>query len=197
MSAHVRAVAIGDQTVLLDLRRDKYFCVSTAGFARVLEGRDEGRENALYEALVRDGVVAISNADDELPPASRPPILASGPTGLAFLYSCRWAQRLIRARRLDMALDALASAKHGCVKPAKALARFADWRPWYPARNVCLFDSLALSRFLQCAGVRFELAFGVRLAPFAAHCWVEAEGVVLNDEEAYCRSFTEILRSGQ
>jgi hypothetical protein len=57
-----------------------------------------------------------------------------------------------------------------------------------------LFDSLALAAFLVRAGDRPEIVFGVRNPPFAAHCWLEAQGRILNDETDYCAAFVEILR---
>jgi len=36
--------------------------------------------------------------------------------------------------------------------------------------------------------------FGVRGAPFAAHCWVEIEGVPVNDDPDFVAPYVPILR---
>jgi len=57
----------------------------------------------------------------------------------------------------------------------------------------CLFDSLALKRFLARYGLFPQWVFGVRLDPFAAHCWLQHETTVLNDSLDFVRSFTPIM----
>ena len=54
-------------------------------------------------------------------------------------------------------------------------------RPFYPRPYLCLFDSLALINFLSHYRLRARLVFGVHLAPFDAHCWVQVEDIVLDD----------------
>jgi hypothetical protein len=187
-------VELGAQTILLDLRHDKYLSAPTQTFHRILRGETVAQSEQLRTVLEageaqRDG--------DEAPPSRgdwRRILKPRGPTPAAFLFSCHWAKRALRSRRLDLAIRTLALGK-GAHAPHAAVAMFMRWRPWWPARNVCLFDSLALSRFLCCAGADFHLAFGVRTGPFAAHCWVEADDAILNDEPEYCRSFTEIMRA--
>lgn len=73
-------------------------------------------------------------------------------------------------------------------------SKFAAARIWAPAAYVCLFDSLALSRFLIGRGVRSDLVVGVRSRPFSAHCWVEVDGAILDDGGEDCHSFAEIAR---
>ena len=67
------------------------------------------------------------------------------------------------------------------VKAASMAGAFDAARAWLPLPRVCLTDSLALSAILIKAGVSHHLLFGVRLDPFYAHAWVEADGVVLSD----------------
>jgi hypothetical protein len=56
-----------------------------------------------------------------------------------------------------------------------------------------LLDSLALLAFLRQRGLYADLVFGVIRQPFAAHCWVQARGVVLNDRLDRVAEFTPIL----
>jgi Transglutaminase-like superfamily len=57
----------------------------------------------------------------------------------------------------------------------------------------CLFDSLALKLFLATYGVFPDWIFGVRLNPFAAHCWLQLGDTVVNDSLDSVRWFTPIM----
>ena len=63
------------------------------------------------------------------------------------------------------------------------------------APNDCLERSLALYRFLRFANFPAEHVIGVRRFPFAAHAWVECEGVPLLDHRA--RGYTVLARMGE
>lgn len=60
-------------------------------------------------------------------------------------------------------------------------SRFARARRLVPLSGNCLTDSLALVRWLHEHGAGATLIFGVKLDPFAAHCWVQTNEVLLND----------------
>ncbi|WP_454882592.1 lasso peptide biosynthesis B2 protein [Sphingomonas oryzagri] len=62
-----------------------------------------------------------------------------------------------------------------------------------PSASVCLRDSVALRRLLAHAGFRTSLVIAVRLAPFAAHCWLEADDLILNDICDGVSGYTPIL----
>lgn len=102
--------------------------------------------------------------------------------------------------RLDVTFAELARCKlkrgGAAARIAPALAFYRTWRPWYPARIICLFDSLALIKFLLAIGApaNIQLVLGVRGMPFEAHCWLEHDGAVVNDEVDNCASFAEIAR---
>src|SRR5207237_410173 len=71
---------------------------------------------------------------------------------------------------------------------------FVHLRPlFFTARDACLLDSLALLNFLARYGIFPEWVFGVKTAPFLAHCWIKQRGVVFNDSPDYVRGFTPIL----
>ena len=63
----------------------------------------------------------------------------------------------------------------------------------FTSRNACLFRSLFLMRYLAARGIAPTWTFGVRLAPFGAHCWIEYQGAVLNDPLEHVAAFTPIL----
>jgi hypothetical protein len=57
----------------------------------------------------------------------------------------------------------------------------------------CLPRSLALLLDAYANGHRPQFVIGVRSHPFAAHCWVQSAGTVLNDNIDHARLFTPIL----
>jgi hypothetical protein len=58
---------------------------------------------------------------------------------------------------------------------------FARARRYVPVEPTCLLDSLSLLRFLARRGLPVNIVFGVTSEPFAAHCWVQAGDIVLNE----------------
>jgi len=76
----------------------------------------------------------------------------------------------------------------------RATEAFIRMRPLlFGAQDACLYDSLALTRFLSYYRQYPACVIGVRTAPFGAHCWVQEGGFVFNDAPEYVRRFTPIL----
>lgn len=71
-------------------------------------------------------------------------------------------------------------------------SRFARARWLVPLSGNCLTDSLALVRWLQEHGAGATLIFGVKLDPFAAHCWVQTNEILLNDLAERVERFTPV-----
>ena len=88
-------------------------------------------------------------------------------------------------------------AASGAVNVAiarRATEAFIRMRPLlFGAQDACLYDSLALTRFLSFYRQYPACVIGVQTAPFSAHCWVQEAGFVFNDEPEYVRRFTPIL----
>lgn len=61
------------------------------------------------------------------------------------------------------------------------------------SHDKCLHDSLTLVHFLASEHFYPQWVIGVRTRPFAAHSWVQAGPLVLNDVHEYVRGFTPIL----
>lgn len=78
-------------------------------------------------------------------------------------------------------------------KARTKIAAFNRLRPFYNREYLCLFDSLALLLFLSKFGLFPRWTFGVQSEPFAAHCWVQEEDVVLNDTVERVQPYTSIL----
>ena len=62
----------------------------------------------------------------------------------------------------------------------------------YTYKDKCLFDSYLFFEHFTKQGIPVNWVFGVNLYPFAAHCWVEYQGLVLNDQLERVAAFTPI-----
>jgi hypothetical protein len=71
-------------------------------------------------------------------------------------------------------------------------ARFLKARRLVPFKRNCLLDSLSLLRWLGIHRSAVALLFGVKLDPFAAHCWVQAGTLVLNDRIETVAAFNPV-----
>lgn len=201
----VCAVAHGDWLIFLDLAHNRYRAVALATVSDVTTFRSVDIEPLALnphrrEALTRDGLVTISTREHQ-PSPLRHGQQADWWDLLAVLASAVWARGIVRRGALIEAFARLSGAKAlldkvapNADEAALVYARFAAARNWVPAAYVCLFDSLTLMRFALARGVRADLVFGVRSRPFAAHCWVEVDGIILDDGGEECRSFAEIVR---
>ena len=78
-------------------------------------------------------------------------------------------------------------------RTAQLTTDFLRYRPFFPRDYLCLFDSLALVRFLSRYDLYPDWVFGVREEPFRAHCWVQAGAVVLNDHLDNVSGYTPIM----
>lgn len=59
--------------------------------------------------------------------------------------------------------------------------------------DACRFSSVLLLRYLSLFSISADWIFGVRMGPFAAHCWIEHDGVVLNDYLESTRGYSPIM----
>lgn len=66
------------------------------------------------------------------------------------------------------------------VCDAVVLAACFYWKP-----ILCLQRSVAAARLLRKSGIEGKLVIGYRPVPFLSHAWVEVDGRVVNDSQAY------------
>ena len=212
LSPHVHACFDNGIVVLLDVRANRYF-----GLPPAVVGADGTRVGGLpagRSALTEEGVALLRQREAVVEtdaPRSDGDKIASVRTGAAlterpliapadaalFMAACALADIAVRRGALHQTLSAIARAKARPAEGRDAVERasvFSRLRIWYPHARVCLFDSLALARFLAWRGCAFELIFAVRSRPFAAHCWIESSGAALNDFYDTHAAFTPILR---
>ncbi len=96
------------------------------------------------------------------------------------------------ARRKEKAVAA--GHRFDEVAAQRATAAFLFLRPFvFGAQDACLYDSIALTRFLASYKQFPTCVIGVQTGPFGAHCWVQAGEVVFNDSPESVRRFTPIL----
>jgi hypothetical protein len=76
----------------------------------------------------------------------------------------------------------------------KLVGIYTTLRPFFfTAKDACLFDALSLHEFLSAYGVYASWVFGVQARPFAAHCWLQLDGLVLNDTVNHVRRYAPIM----
>ena len=225
LAAHVYVGLCERHAVLMDLRRDRYHAVqpaaALAGWVHgwpVPGGRAQ-RPSLILERLLVQGLLV---ADARLGrPATPPQRREPARTLLEFDFNTRpavspravgYLARAWTAARLSLQLFAMRTVVER-VRARRAERRAAappiDWarahalvmsfthlRPlFYTVRGACLLDSLTLLHFLALHGVYPEWVFGVRTAPFHAHCWVQQEDVLYNELPDRVRQYTPILRA--
>jgi len=211
LQPHVHACFDNGVVVLLDVRANRYFAIPPSLICQ--HGERIGGLPAGHAHLSADGVRLLRGQgvviDSEQPRAEvdvaagirtraeldeRPTI--SAVNSLRFGLACALADVAVRRGALHSAVTRIERARRKAFTgDAIAIASvFSRLRIWYPHARVCLFDSLALARFLAWNRCAFDLVFAVRSRPFAAHCWIEANGVALNDFYDTHAAFTPILR---
>lgn len=121
----------------------------------------------------------------------------------SFFLSCAKASWQLRSERFESIVVATRARRPGNRNsPAAAfdigrarplLSAFERLRWFYPRPYLCMFDSLALIHFLAHFRLHPDWVFGVKADPFEAHCWVQADGIVLNDTLGRVSGFTPIM----
>ena len=110
---------------------------------------------------------------------------------------------LVRQNRLALHRGPFAALMEKAIMPVEVPAgdqedrlerarRFAAARRLVPEERHCLIDSLALLQWLGPLRTSVRIVFGARLDPFAAHCWLEAGGMLLNDRLETIAQFTPV-----
>jgi hypothetical protein len=121
---------------------------------------------------------------------------------LSFFRECARASQELRTERFESIVARVRARKRARPDAARPmdldaarplLAVFARLRLLFPRPYLCLFDSLALIHFLARFDLYPDWVFGVRADPFEAHCWVQAEGVALNDTVERVSSLSPIM----
>lgn len=169
---------VNGRPLFLDLEEDSYFLL------------EPGEESSLLEKLSRNNrseprpVERSGPAREAHGKAEKAPSPSLGDI-IRIYNALRQVRRALKAHPLAAVIDEVAGriVRPGIVGPsAEELAlRFRVVRRLLPHPVNCLADSLALLILLKEHGRSAELVFGAKLDPFAAHCWLECDGTLLND----------------
>ena len=81
----------------------------------------------------------------------------------------------------------------GVRNPAAAARQFQRERGPRALEGDCIVSSFAMLDFLHRQGSDARAVFGVMAKPFRAHCWLQSETEILNDEVDHVHIFTPIL----
>lgn len=202
LGPQVRAAAVGEDLVLLHIDRDAYACQPGAG-ARLSADRRRltGLDPASCAALAEDGFLAQAWTPARAPPA--PPRRGlpepAGAWGLGETASVAAACLAVVTGYAGRPFAELVreTPRAGPAAPApealRLAAAFRDLAPWAPLSGKCLVRSFVLRRLLARRGHPCDWVFGVRLWPFAAHCWLQAGEVALDDIPERLAPYTPIL----
>lgn len=203
---------VDGELVFLDLRRDRYVALrgdDRASFERLRVGAQNSSADMTRLAQM-ELVARCEGPDNLLPPdISIPAVdLAGAEAGFNPAMACSAAAALWRARRLirpQYIAAALAASAHAKKRAATSAseaafasvaAHYAACRWAIPIEPRCLIDAIALDDIFLRRGLAAKLVFGVRLRPFAAHCWLQSSKAILTGTAADARNFTPIMVVG-
>jgi hypothetical protein len=220
---HVHFCQRGDAFVFLDLKQDDYMLVNgpaaaalkmlTLQPARILTAADQHLHDDLLELIQGGLLITESNTGRTLAPthasiaveclverqALRDVSVTPGQV-VNFVAACTVAKASLRWRKIEDTVMSVANRKkkHSsepfdaeCARHLTAV--FLKLRSFFPANYLCLFDSLALLEFLAKYRVFPDWVFGVRLEPWAAHCWVQYQHRTLNEDAEEAANYTPIM----
>lgn len=204
---HVRAVAVRDDIVFLDIASDVYFCLVGAGEVLDLSpaGAIQVDDPEVLAPLVEAGLVEPGT------PAKRRDLPAR-PTIDPSLGPVRASPRQLRAAGLACVSAGLDLARldfSGLISRAQAgrtdrqrapdpeviaAARtFQRARVWSPVGGACFSRSYLMLTFLRRLGLDADWVIGVRTWPFMAHCWLQSGDVALDEDVERITAYTPIL----
>lgn len=101
----------------------------------------------------------------------------------------KYGVALVERFKLRVTRPASVGETQARVAAARGAAR------WFPGRAACLENSLAATLTCLLTGRSVDWCIGVRLMPYAAHAWVEAEGVPIGESSEPDRPYLLIQRT--
>ena len=200
---------VDGEAVFMDARTDTYFMLEPPQKGDVIDmlvdGGFDGCDPRLAEAIgIGEEPAEIIRAECPRPARSLvdepAPMHWPRPADL-FSTACVVIGTRSRLRRrpiegvLEDVLATRAAVTEDTACGARLTARarrFLSARRLVPVKGNCLTDSLALLRLLGPTGHAAMLVFGVKLHPFAAHCWVQSNDLVLNDRLDNVAAFSPV-----
>lgn len=211
LAPHVSFCVASDKVVFLDVHADRYFALPprmTAAFRDWLGAKGcvpsepEAVTMLAAAGLLRPSVsaavptpVALDVPTRSLSKGSSPaPMLAALPAWGAVhasLFRMRW--RLRTGGLHHLITRARASRPAHPLPPQAAARAFQYGRGPRALEGDCLAASFAMLDFLHRRRSDARAVFGVIADPFRAHCWLQSDTEILNDDADHVRAFTPIL----
>jgi hypothetical protein len=208
VSDHISWCVCAGQAVFLDLRRDRYVSLHPPQNAMFLQWVRTGIEQDGLSQLARLGLLTAGPPRAPMPVSYPPPIRdarteTSHRIRLGDILDARlawWrASVSLRRRRLSDIVDELesdtateAAAADVDARVARIAATFASMALSFSAADQCLARALAAGALCRRAGAHPAIIFGVRMDPFAAHCWLQLNDAVVVGDLEEARMFTPI-----
>lgn len=216
---HVFVCRRGDAYVFLDLRRDDYTLVdgdSAAALTAAISGIEPSSEHAAkaLEELLQVGllttdalvgntmapspVVCATNSlvDTEALPGAEVRLGHVWKFAMAYMKAI-WRLRFTRlektVRRLERRKQRAGLTLSDLHRARDLTESFQKIRLHFPVRYICLSDSLALLEFLAMYGIFPDWVFGVKLEPWAAHCWVQQDDFLFNEIADEAGSYSPVM----
>lgn len=211
LSSNLSFCLLAGDPYFLDVRRNRYFRldgVLRAAFLSLVENASDA--DAKADPLLEQGIIEWTQGASRISPASvdipahslmeEAEVAKGGGVGLIFEAAWLLSKARLERRRVPFAMMVEHHRKRlrrlkegGASENVFPLARrFVAARRAIPAAPECLPDSMALLEFLNRREMRAQMVIGVRRDPFAAHCWVQAAGVLLNERVDVACGFTPI-----
>jgi len=196
LAPDVHMALVDGDLVFLDARRDRYSCITRLDAPAVLAALTGGAaplELAEVAEELRDAGLLMEGQAAGLHPATPDPVVGDFrdlaavelPVTLGTILSLAASvvEGAARSRaRPSHWLSISERRQEAASSRAATLAlQFDRLRPLIPKTGRCLPNSLMLLAYLRRHGVSAQVVVGVRTFPFEAHCWVQHNGVVLND----------------
>lgn len=215
IAPHVFLATLDDRSVVLDLAQDRYFAFNAAMTRGVLANLGLETLAAPHEREAAAAQMAALGIDPDLTPCHEmpppPPTRTVWAThryetarewspGLADMIGL--AETALRLRLTPLRRTIAWTERRLAAAPlrSRSVSDTVDsyWgtRPWFPSKPICRMDAIAMALALARTGAAPRLVFGVRLDPFHAHCWVEAEGAIVNEAHEDVGQYTPIMVVG-
>lgn len=185
--------------VFLNIANDRYFQLADADNRMMLDRIERSALGRSHQPSWLPKPSALSSA------LRTSAAIESGPFSLAEVARAMWVQRRVERRLaargfasmltyLSQSLDSRSPVLTGSDEAAcRTIAAFEHSRLIRTAADRCLPRSIALALCLAARGVRAHVVIGVAIAPFAAHCWVQAGDEILNESVAEVLRYQPIL----
>jgi len=220
LPAHVHFCCRADAIVFLDLKQDDYVLVrgEAATALRNLSAIAPGRQMDLEscEALRELVQAGLLTTDPEAGRIIKPTLtqLALEPLvdfeSLArvrhravhfwnFTLACTVAAAKLYVKPIENTIASVERRKRlnaselNIERACELTAIFQRFRSFFPRNYLCLYDSLALLEFLARYQIFPTWVFGIRLEPWAAHCWVQEGSLIFNEDVEEAAAYSAIM----